>query len=96
MLYRQVLAQAVTETKSLDHDKLAEYMHSASSFKTVSGDFSFGQDGERSKMRMLWTQTQNAQPNNLDQQPIVWPPENRSGTLIDPYGKARPREAGSG
>jgi hypothetical protein len=37
----QVLAQAVTETKSLDHDKLAAYMHRAS-FKTVSGDFSFG------------------------------------------------------
>jgi branched-chain amino acid transport system substrate-binding protein len=91
----QVLAQAVTETKSLDHDKLAEYMHSVSSFKTVSGNFSFGHDGEWSKMRMLWTQTQNAQPNNLDQfrdgmaQPIVWPPEDRTGTLIYPYEKAR-------
>jgi branched-chain amino acid transport system substrate-binding protein len=90
----QVLAQAVTETKSLEHDKLAEYMHKAS-FKTVSGDFSFGKDGEWSKSRMVWTQVQNAQPNNLDQfrdgtaQPIVWPPEARTGTLIYPYGKAR-------
>src|SRR5271157_826253 len=57
----QVLTQAVTETKSLDHDKLAEYMHKAS-FKTVSGDFSFGKDGEWSKSRMVWTQVQNAQP----------------------------------
>ena len=32
----QVLEQAVTATNSLDHDKLAEYMHKAS-FKTVSG-----------------------------------------------------------
>ena len=90
----QVLAQAVTETKSLDHDKLAEYMHRAS-FKTVSGDFSFGKDGEWSKSRMVWTQVQNAQPNNLDQfrdgtaQPIVWPPEANTGTLIYPYEKAR-------
>ena len=90
----QVLAQAVTETRSLDHDKLAEYMHQAS-FKTVSGDFSFGADGEWSKARMVWTQVQNAQPNNLDQfrdgkaQPIVWPPEARTGTLIYPYEKAR-------
>jgi branched-chain amino acid transport system substrate-binding protein len=90
----QVLAQAVTETKSLDHDKLAEYMHRAS-FKTVSGDFSFGKDGEWSKSRMVWTQVQNAQPNNLDQfrdgtaQPIVWPPEAKTGTLIYPYEKAR-------
>ncbi|MFL6807067.1 MAG: amino acid ABC transporter substrate-binding protein, partial [Xanthobacteraceae bacterium] len=60
----QVLAKAVEETKSLDHDKLAAYMHEAS-FKTVSGDFSFGKDGEWSKARMVWTQVQNAQPNNL-------------------------------
>jgi branched-chain amino acid transport system substrate-binding protein len=90
----QTLAQAVTATKSLDHDKLAAYMHKAS-FKTVSGDFSFGEDGEWSKSRMVWTQVQNAQPNNLDQfrdgkaQPIVWPPEAKTGTLIYPYEKAR-------
>jgi branched-chain amino acid transport system substrate-binding protein len=90
----QVLAQAVTQTKSLDHDKLADYLHKAS-FKTVSGDFSFGKDGEWSVARMFWTQVQNAQPNNLDQfrhgsvQPIVWPPEARTGTLIYPYESAR-------
>ncbi len=44
---------------------------------------------------MDWTQVQNAQPNNLDQfrdgkaQPIVWPPEAKTGTLIYPYGDAR-------
>ena len=90
----QTLAQAVTETKSLDHDKLAAYMHQAS-FKTVSGDFSFGQDGEWSKSRMVWTQVQNAQPNDLDQfrdgkaQPIVWPLEAATGKLIYPYAEAR-------
>jgi branched-chain amino acid transport system substrate-binding protein len=90
----ETLAQAVTATKSLDHDKLAAYMHQAS-FKTVSGDFSFDKDGEWSKSRMVWTQVQDAQPNNLDQfrdgkaQPIVWPPESKTGTLIYPYEKAR-------
>ena len=45
--------------------------------------------------RMVWTQVQNAQPSNLDQfrdgsaQPIVWPPEDKTGTLIYPYEKAR-------
>ena len=64
-------------------------------FKTVSGDFSFGKDGEWSKSRMFWTQVQNAQANNLDQfregtaQPIVRPPEAKTGTLIYPYEKAR-------
>ena len=33
----QVLAKAVTETKSLDHDKLAAYIH-ANKFDTVVGD----------------------------------------------------------
>jgi branched-chain amino acid transport system substrate-binding protein len=90
----QVLAQAVTETKSLDHDKLAAYMHKAS-FKTVAGEFSFGKNGEWSKSRMVWTQVQNAQPNNLNQfregkvQPIVWPPESKTGNLIYPYADAR-------
>ncbi len=89
----QTLSQAVTETKSLDHDKLAAYMHRAS-FKTVSGDFSFGQDGEWSKSRMVWTQVQNAQPNDLDQfrdgkaQPIVWPVEAKTGDMIYPYAAA--------
>jgi branched-chain amino acid transport system substrate-binding protein len=90
----QVLAQAVTETKSLDHNKLADYMHKAS-FKTVAGDFSFAQDGEWTKSRQVWTQFQNVQPNNLDQfregkvQPIVWPPEMKTGTVIYPYAEAR-------
>jgi branched-chain amino acid transport system substrate-binding protein len=90
----QALAQAVTETKSLDHDKLAEYLHKAS-FKTVAGDFSFAKDGEWSKARAVWTQVQNAQPSNLDQfrdgkaLPVVWPPEWKTGTLIYPYGDAR-------
>jgi len=90
----QTLAQAVTETKSLDHDKLAEYMHKAS-FKTVAGDFSFAKDGEWSKARAVWTQVQNAEPNNVEQfrtgkaLPVVWPPEWKTGTLIYPYGDAR-------
>jgi branched-chain amino acid transport system substrate-binding protein len=90
----QALAQAVTETKSLDHDKLADYLHKAS-FQTVAGSFSFAKDGEWSKSRMDWTQVQNAKPNDLEQfrdgsaQPIVWPPEAKTGTLIYPYANAR-------
>jgi branched-chain amino acid transport system substrate-binding protein len=90
----QTLEQAVTATKSLEHDKLAAYLHQAS-FKTVAGDFSFAKDGEWSKARAVWTQVQNAQPNNLDQfrdgkaQPVVWPPDWKNGTLIYPYGDAR-------
>jgi len=84
----------VTETKSLDHDKLAAYMHKAS-FKTVAGDFSFAKDGEWSKARQVWTQFQNVAPNNLDQfragqvQPILWPAEYKTGNIVYPYADAR-------
>ncbi len=90
----QILDQAVTATKSLDHEVLAKYIHSHT-FKTVVGDIAFGKDGEWSKPRMVVTQFQNIQPNNLaqfksgDKQPILWPPEYKTGEIIYPYEKAR-------
>jgi branched-chain amino acid transport system substrate-binding protein len=90
----QILDQAVTATKSLDHDVLAKYLHSHT-FKTVVGDISFGKDGEWAKPRMVLTQFQNIAPNNVEQfrngdhQPILWPPEYKSGEMIYPYEKAR-------
>src|SRR5690348_12786634 len=90
----QILAQAVTETKSLDHDVLAKYIHTHS-FKTVVGELTFGKDGEWAKPRMVVTQFQNIAPNNTDQfktgdhQPILWPPEYKTGEMIYPYADAR-------
>jgi branched-chain amino acid transport system substrate-binding protein len=90
----QILQQAVTETKSLDHDVLAKYIHSHS-FKTVVGEISFGKDGEWSKPRMVLTQFQNVDPSNVEQfksgvkQPILWPPEYKTGEMIYPYEAAR-------
>src|SRR5712691_8534890 len=89
----QVLAQAVTETKSLDHDKLAAYLHSHT-FQTVVGEIGFGMDGEWSKTRQFLTQFQNVEPSNVDQfrdghkQPILWPPEYKTGEMIYPYENA--------
>jgi branched-chain amino acid transport system substrate-binding protein len=90
----QILEQAVTATKSLDHEVLAKYIHSHS-FKTVVGELSFGKDGEWSKPRMVLTQFQNIEPNNTEQfksgakQPILWPPEFADGKMIYPYADAR-------
>lgn len=90
----QILAKAVTETKSLDHDKLAAYMKTAT-FDTVVGEVKFAADGEWTKARQLTTQFQNVQPNDLNQfrdgskQPILWPPEFKSGEMIYPYADAR-------
>ncbi len=90
----QVLAKAVEETKSTDHDKLAAYIRS-NAFKTVVGDVAFGKDGEWAKSRQLFTQFQNVAPNDLEQfragskQVILWPAEYKTGNMIYPYGEAR-------
>jgi branched-chain amino acid transport system substrate-binding protein len=90
----QVLAQAVEGTKSLDHGKLAEYIHSHG-FATVAGEISYGADGEWSKSRQLFTQFQNVSGGDLNQfrdsthQVILWPAEYKTGDVIYPYEKAR-------
>jgi branched-chain amino acid transport system substrate-binding protein len=89
-----VLAAAVEETKSLDHDKLATHIH-AHHFKTVVGEVAFGEDGEWAQSRMMFTQFQNVTGNDIDQfkdstrQVIVWPDEFKTGKLIYPYADAR-------
>jgi branched-chain amino acid transport system substrate-binding protein len=90
----QVLAQAVEATKSLDDQKLADYMR-ANAFKTMIGDVKFGPDGEWAKSRMLQIQFHNIKGNDLEQfrtmgtQTVVTPAEFKSGNAIYPYDKAK-------
>jgi branched-chain amino acid transport system substrate-binding protein len=90
----QVLAQAVEGTKSLDHDKIAKYIHSQK-FSTVVGDIAYGPEGEWTYGRTVFTQFQNVAPNDAAQfadgkkQPVVWPKEDQTGTMIYPYADAR-------
>jgi branched-chain amino acid transport system substrate-binding protein len=90
----QVLAKAVEDTKSLDHSKLADYIH-AHSFPTVAGDIAFGKDGEWLKSRQFFTQFQNVTGNDLAQfrdttrQVILWPTEYKTGDVIYPYQDAK-------
>jgi branched-chain amino acid transport system substrate-binding protein len=90
----QVLAQAVEATKSLDHDKLADYIH-AHKFSTVAGEIAFGKDGEWTKSRQFFTQFQGVTGNDLAQfrdtkhQVILWPSEYKTGNIIYPYQDAK-------
>jgi branched-chain amino acid transport system substrate-binding protein len=90
----QVLGQAVEATKSLDQNMLADYMHSHS-FATVAGDIAFAKDGEWAKPRIVFTQFQDVAPNDIEQfadgkkQPILWPPQFKTGDMIYPYANAR-------
>jgi branched-chain amino acid transport system substrate-binding protein len=92
--YLQVLGQAVEGTKSLDQDKLADYLRKTT-FKTVFGDIAFGKDGEWAQARMLMVQFQGITGNDIGQfedpkkTAILDPPAYKSGTLIYPYSSAR-------
>jgi branched-chain amino acid transport system substrate-binding protein len=92
--YMQVLGQAVEATKSLDDDKLADYIRNTT-FPTVIGDIKFGKDGEWAEARVLQVQYQNITGNGVDQfkdtsvQTIVAPAQYKSGNIIYPYADAQ-------
>jgi branched-chain amino acid transport system substrate-binding protein len=88
----QVLAQSVEGAKTLDNIKLAEYAHSHT-FHTVVGDISYTAEGTWTKPRTLFTQFQNVAAHDIQQwsndkvQPILWPPQYKTGTMIYPYAE---------
>jgi branched-chain amino acid transport system substrate-binding protein len=89
----QVLEQAVKSVSSLDQDKLAQFMHTAT-FKTIMGDIKFGPDGEWAEPRILTIQFQGVKGNDLVQferpgvQVILDPPAYKTGALKYPYSSA--------
>jgi branched-chain amino acid transport system substrate-binding protein len=91
----QVLADAVTATKSLDQGKLADYIRTHS-FDTVGGNgIAFGKDGEWKESRMTFTQLVHIDGHDVGQfdDPkktiLVWPPKFKSGEMVYPYAKAK-------
>jgi branched-chain amino acid transport system substrate-binding protein len=90
----QVLEQAVTATKTLDNDKLAEYMHSHP-FQTIEGDLAFGPDGEWTEARPIWVQYHDIKGHDVEQfrEPktvtILAPAKYKTGEMIYPYAEAR-------
>jgi branched-chain amino acid transport system substrate-binding protein len=90
----QVLADAITATKSLNDDKLADYIR-ATTFKTVVGEVKFGRQGEWAQARVLQVQFQHIKGNDIGQfrdvstQVVVGPPQYKSGDVIYPYANAK-------
>ncbi|MDO8533778.1 MAG: amino acid ABC transporter substrate-binding protein [Xanthobacteraceae bacterium] len=90
----QVLQQAVEGTKSLNDDKIADYIRT-STFKTVLGDVKFDKSGEWAQSRVLQVQFQNVKGNDAAQfkemgtQIVLTPTEYSSGKVIYPYDKAK-------
>ncbi len=91
--YLQVLGDAITASKSLNDDVLADYIRKTR-FATVVGDVKFGKQGEWEEERTLAVQFQNITSNSIDDfrelktEVIIYPPKYKSGELIYPYEKA--------
>ncbi len=92
--YMQVLQQAIEGTKSLDQNKLAEYLRTHT-FKTVAGEVKFGKDGEWTEARVLEVQFRDVKANDVEQfkdpktEVVLWPPDLKTGTVIYPYTDAK-------
>ena len=88
----QILAKAVTETKSLKDDMLADYIRKTT-FDTVIGPIAFGPDGEWTKPRIICIQFRGITGGDLEQfknwsrQTVVYPNEYKSGELVYPFEK---------
>jgi branched-chain amino acid transport system substrate-binding protein len=92
--YFQVLGEAITGTKSLNDDKLADYMRSHD-FKTIMADVKFGKDGEWTKSGMLQVQYHGITDaatldtwRGMDVQTVLTPADEKTGSIIYPYEKA--------
>lgn len=90
----QVLAQAITATKGLDQQKLADYIR-ATEFSTIVGKIKFGKNGEWAKGRTLMVQYQKIQGTGIEQfrgpgkKVVLYPDEFKSGNIIYPYAAAK-------
>jgi len=90
----QVLQDAVLATKSLNDDKLADYIR-RSTFKTLVGEVKFGTQGEWAESRVLQVQFQHIKGADLGQfkdlstQVVITPAEYKSGDVIYPYEMAK-------
>ena len=92
--YVEVLGKAIEGTKSLDQQKIIEYIH-ANEFDTIVGKVKFGPNGEWARSRVLQVQYQNITGTDVGQfarpgkRPVLYPEQFKSGNLIYPYAKAK-------
>ena len=90
----QVLEQAITATKSLDDQKLADYIRN-NTFPTVVGYVKFGKGGEWAESRVVQTQFQTVKGNDIEQfrnaasQVVISPAGYASGKVIYPFEKVK-------
>jgi branched-chain amino acid transport system substrate-binding protein len=90
----QVIEQAVEGTKSLDDEKLADWLRK-NKLKTIVGDIEYGPNGEWKEPRVLQVQFHDVKGSDLEQwktdakQTILWPDKYATGKINYPYTEAK-------
>jgi branched-chain amino acid transport system substrate-binding protein len=91
----QVLAQAIEGTKSVNDDKLAEYLRTHTFDTIIVSGVKFGKNGEWVKARQLQVQYHDITDQaNLDTwrgmsyQTVLTPADEKTGNVLYPYAKA--------
>jgi branched-chain amino acid transport system substrate-binding protein len=90
--YLSALEQAITVAKSIEDDKVADAFRKTT-FKTIMGDWAYGPGGEWTKSGMMQVQYHDIKEGEtwkgMNYQTVLTPAENKTGTLIYPYEKAK-------
>jgi branched-chain amino acid transport system substrate-binding protein len=93
--YFQLLGEAIDGAKTLNDEKLAEYMHSHE-FKTIMADITFGPFGEWTKPSTLQVQYHGITDaanletwRGMSYQTVLTPEDQKTGEVIYPYAKAK-------
>ena len=90
----QMLEQAINATKSLDHKKLADYLHK-NEMKTIVGPIRYGPDGEWANARVVQAQFRGVTDKDMEQfrqtgrQIVLYPDPYKTGDVVAPFEKAR-------
>jgi branched-chain amino acid transport system substrate-binding protein len=90
----QVIEQAVEGAKSLDDEKLADWLRK-NKLKTIVGDVEYGPNGEWKEPRVLQVQFHDVKGSDLEQwksdakQTILWPDKYATGKINYPYTEAK-------
>ena len=93
--YIQIYGDAITATKSLDDNKLADYIRK-NTHKTINGEVKFGAKGEWEKPGMLQVQYHGIKQGagldtwrGMSYQNVITPDNLKTGEVIYPYEKAK-------
>jgi branched-chain amino acid transport system substrate-binding protein len=93
--YINMLGEAITATKSVDDDKIADYLRK-NQHKTIMGSWSYGPGGEWTKSSFMQVQYHGIKEGagletwkGMSYQTVLTPPELATGKVIYPYEKAK-------